>query len=101
MSCFVSFESNLVAEQIDTQEVVKVYVSPEQIVLTEGGIFLLGERGVQFICFLGVDEMGLYTTQIENNRGSDRGTLCGHGYGCRKCGGCIQPSCWNYCSGCN
>lgn len=26
--------------------------------------------------------------------------LCDHSYGCKKCGGCIQEGCWNYCAGC-
>lgn len=98
MSSFLSlYGCDFVAEQDIKELAEKVYISPDQIVLTHENIFLLTDTGVQLVQSLAWDENGLYVTQIANNRG----TLCGHGYGCRICKGCIKPLCWNYCSGCH
>lgn len=94
---FFSFSNLCMAERIDANQgkVIeeKIYILPDQMILSKEGIFLITDRGLGLITQLNWDENGYYTGNIEFKRCDN-----GHPQVCLDCHGCGNKKCIYRCN---
>ena len=73
----------------------RLYVSPDQIILTEKGIFLMTDKGMRLIDRLECDENGIYIPSLV--AWTKEKCPLGHEVTCRRCHGCNWRNCKHAC----
>lgn len=98
MSFFVFFSSFCLANDdlyVDHTENEKIYISHDQIVLTETGMFILADNSLIPVNQINCDTNGIYISPIM--AWTKKKCIKEHEIKCRRCNGCSWRRCEHAC----